>query len=86
MSRRLWIVWLLVALAAFGVAADAAACTVCYGESDDGILLGAKNAALFLVGFTYLLLTGGVATFVVLRRRSLRAGSADDDDVSGGAG
>lgn len=68
-----------VAAAVFGLAAlaglapDAAhGCTVCYGESESAIILGAQQATFLMVGITYLLLGGGVVTFVVLRRRAGR--------------
>lgn len=61
------------------VARGAYACTVCYGESESAIILGAEQATLLMVGLTYFLLGGGVAAFVFLRRRSIRAQQAPMD-------
>ncbi|RMH23035.1 MAG: hypothetical protein D6696_01805 [Acidobacteria bacterium] len=68
--------WALVVLAALGLAAEAAACPVCYGDSDEPMIKAGQQAAVFMVGVTYLLLTGGVAAFITLRRRTLRRGTA----------
>lgn len=71
--RKMKGVSMLVALVATGaVARGAHACTVCYGDSESAVILGAQQATLLMVGLTYFLLGGGVATFIVLRRRSLR--------------
>lgn len=74
-SRK--IVLALVVLATLVLAADAMACTVCYGDSDEPMVKAAKQAILFMAGMTYTLLTGGVAVFIVLRRRVRRRLDAD---------
>lgn len=68
-------------LAATAWARDAAACSVCYGDAEGGFILGAQWAALLMIGITYTLLSGGVVTFIALRRRALRrgAGAAETD-------
>ena len=60
----------LCALGAFPVDA----CPVCYGEQNDApIFRGAEAAILFLLGFTYTLISGGAVGFLLLRRRQRRA-------------
>jgi|GEM_PF-4200424 hypothetical protein len=50
------------------------ACPVCYGEQNDApIFQGAEAAILFLLGFTYTLISGGAVGFLLLRRRQRRA-------------
>ncbi len=81
MSRRKFV----LALAAFAMvvgATSAFGCTVCFGESDHPIVKGLEASVIFLVGVTYSLLGGGVASFFLLRRRARRLaeqGSTDAD-------
>ncbi len=80
MMRRIGIV--AMAVLAGSVAQNVRACTVCYGESESAVILGAQQATVLMVGLTYFLLGGGVAAFVLLRRRSLR----DDQQQVDGEG
>ena len=70
LRRDLWIATAAVAMLA--CASNALGCTVCFGESDDPIVKGAEASVLFMVGVTYMLLGGGVASFFLLRRRAKR--------------
>jgi len=58
-----------------------AACTVCYGNSEAAVIQGAQQATLVMLGVTYLLLCGGGATFVILRRRARRSKNVADEGV-----
>jgi hypothetical protein len=63
----------LAALAlAILVAAEAAACPVCFGETDDQVVDGVRWSVVFLGALVYVLMGGGVAMFLVLRRRARR--------------
>lgn len=64
-----------VSLLAAARASDVAACAVCYGDAEGGFILGAQWATLLMIGVTYTLLSGGVVTFIALRRRALRRGA-----------
>lgn len=48
----------------------AAACPVCYGDSDSPMAQGANNAVLFLLGVVLLVQAGFVALFYTFWRRS----------------
>ncbi len=72
MKRRRMIFLGLAAAAMLAVAANALACAVCFGDSNDPIVKGAEASVLFMVGVTYFLLGGGVTTFFLLRRRARR--------------
>jgi len=74
----------LAALVMLSLTANAFACSVCFGDSDHPIVKGLEASVIFLVGITYSLLGGGVATFFLLRRRAkrlaeLQTASATDD-------
>ena len=71
MSRRTTLLG-LAALAMLAVASASWACPVCFGESDSPIVKGAEYSVLFMMGVTYSLIGGGLATFVILRRRQRR--------------
>jgi hypothetical protein len=63
-----------VALAAAGGAllpATARACAVCYGRAEAPVLEGTRLSVVFLLVLTYLLLGGGVAGFLLRRRRAV---------------
>lgn len=47
-------------------------CPVCYGDSDAPIMKGAEMSVIFMAITTYVLIGGGVAMFIMLRRRALR--------------
>lgn len=68
----------LTLIAALGTRA-VYACTVCYGDSESAVILGAQQATVLMVGLTYFLLGGGVATFLVLKRRASRRQQIEDD-------
>lgn len=51
--------------------AAAHACAVCYGQAEAPVLDATRLSIVFLLALTYLLLGGGIALFVALRRRSL---------------
>jgi len=61
-----------VLAAAAACAGRAAACPVCYGNSDAPVVHGAELSVMFMGLLTYALILGGAATFLVLRRRALR--------------
>ena len=69
-GRRLALALWVLALAAFGKVAEA--CPVCFGETDAPIVQGIEASVIFMVGVTYCLILGGVAMFIILRRRALR--------------
>ncbi len=81
-ARRRVLVTLLV-LMVLGVVlwpSAAVACAVCYGDnSDSGFVRGAQWATVLMVGVTYGMLTGGVALFVILRRRASKATNEDGE-------
>jgi uncharacterized membrane protein YphA (DoxX/SURF4 family) len=68
--------WAAAALAAFALvlvfAADAAACPACFGETDDAMTDGARWSIAFLGALVYLLIGGGLAVVLALRRRVRR--------------
>lgn len=66
------IVWVLVSIAGLGAVLPAAACPVCYGDTDSPMIRGAELSILFMAILTYALIFGGVALFIVLRRRARR--------------
>jgi hypothetical protein len=54
-------------------AAEAAACPVCFGETDDEhIANGVRWSMVFLGALVYLVIGGGAAMVLVLRRRVRR--------------
>jgi len=63
---------LLLLTFALAWAAEAAACPVCFGDTDDPVVDGVRWSVIFLGGLVYLLLGGGVAMFIILRRRAQR--------------
>jgi uncharacterized membrane protein YphA (DoxX/SURF4 family) len=68
--------WAAAALAALAVvlafAADAAACPVCFGDTEDQVAEGARWSMVFLGALVYLLIGGGLAVVLALRRRVRR--------------
>jgi hypothetical protein len=70
-ARRAAVVLAALALALV-VAAEAAACPVCFGETDDQVVEGVRWSVVFLGALVYVLMGGGVAMFLVLRRRARR--------------
>lgn len=70
-ARRTAVVLAALALALV-VAAEAAACPVCFGETDDQVVEGVRWSVVFLGALVYVLMGGGVAMFLVLRRRARR--------------
>lgn len=84
-NARRWVIGWSCAVAALW-AEGAAACTVCYGDSEAAIVRGAEQATLLMVGVTYLLLGGGAATFVVLRQRARRSAAGAVERSGGEAG
>lgn len=69
--RRLFVFGTAVFVAAT-LAAPALACPVCFGDTDSPMMRGAQLSIVFLAIVTYLLITGGVVVFLVLRRRAVR--------------
>jgi hypothetical protein len=63
----------LTLLAAALGAGEAAACSVCFGPAGEPMVDGTRAAIVFMLGLTYLLLGGGVATAVLLRRSRRQA-------------
>lgn len=72
MTKKNLIVWGLLIVGLLAVAAESSACPVCFGESDAPIIKGLEASILFMLGVTYSLIFGGVATFILLRRRARR--------------
>lgn len=70
------VIWGILVAALLLMAAESLACPVCFGESDDPIIKGLQSSILFMVGITYTLILGGVATFIFLRRRARRLEAA----------
>lgn len=71
-ARRAAVVLAALALAIL-FAAEAAACPVCFGETDDTqVVDGVRWSVVFLGALVYVLMGGGVAMFLVLRRRARR--------------
>lgn len=66
----------LVLLGMAAVAAPAAACPVCYGDTDSPMVEAAGLSIVFMAIFTYTLIFSGVALFLVLRRRARRLAQA----------
>lgn len=66
----------LVVLGALALAAPSAACPVCYGDTDAPMVKAAGLSIVFMAIFTYALIFGGVALFIVLRRRARRLAHA----------
>ena len=75
-ALRKTVIWLAVVVALLALAAESLGCPVCFGESDDPIIKGLESSILFMVGITYTLILGGVATFIFLRRRARRMAEA----------
>ena len=71
MTKKI-VIWAVLIAALLALAADSLACPVCFGDSDDPIIKGLESSVLFMVGITYTLILGGVATFIFLRRRARR--------------
>lgn len=82
MSRRAWFRGALVALVLLALAPAAAACPVCFGDTDAPIMRGVEASVLFMVGLTYFLILGGVVTFVLLRRRARRIEGEQAESIS----
>lgn len=74
---------LLVLAVALLVAPHASACPVCYGETDSGILDGARLSVLFMGLLTYGLIGGGLGIFLALRRRVRRLQEQEQDPRKG---
>lgn len=71
-ARRAAVVLAALALAIL-FARGAAACPVCFGETDDQqVIDGVRWSVIFLGALVYVLMGGGVAMFLVLRRRARR--------------
>ncbi len=66
------VIWGVLIAALLALAAESLGCPVCFGDSDDPIIKGLESSILFMVGITYTLILGGIATFILLRRRSRR--------------
>jgi len=65
--------WSLIIVASLGVllnAAPATACSVCYGDPDSSMTLGAQAGVLVLLGVVGTVLTGLVALLVFWMRRA----------------
>jgi len=83
-SRR-WLLPAAVAMAALLLGAGkASACAVCWGDPESPLVRGAEAAILFMGAVTYLLIGGGVALFVVARRRARRGRAAGEPSWEGG--
>ena len=69
---RIFVVFTIFLL--FGLVGERVqACPVCYGEHNDApIFQGAEAAMLFLLGFTYSLIGGGLGGWWLLRRQQRR--------------
>jgi hypothetical protein len=73
------------AAAVLALAPSAAhACAVCYGKAGGDMIDGARVSVLFLLGLVYLLLLGGIAAFVMARRRRGAPAAAPHDMERGG--
>jgi len=86
MSWRRLKVWAVATAISLLWAAESFACPVCYGKTDAPVVKGAEMSIIFLGTLTYLLIGGGVAAFVVLRRRAMRENAdetAAKDDTFG---
>lgn len=67
-----WLPALVAAGAAAWLPSAAHACAVCYGAAESPVITGTRLSIVFLLVLTYLLLGGGIAGFVLLRRRAIR--------------
>lgn len=67
--------FLVLAVAALALAWGplAAACPVCFGEAEAPVIDGVRWAIVFMAVLVYGLIGGGIALFLVLRRRSAAA-------------
>lgn len=54
------------------MAAPAWACPVCFGETEDQVVDGVRWSMVFLGALVYLVIGGGAAMVLVLRRRARR--------------
>lgn len=64
---------LLALLAALVLPRTAAACSVCWGGASNSPWIGASIwVYVFLLALTYAVIGGGIAAFVISRRRALR--------------
>lgn len=71
MSRKKAL-WLVMIVAMLIPASASFACPVCFGDIDHPIIHGLEASILFMVGITYTVITSGVVTFILLRRRARR--------------
>ena len=63
-----------LALATLAVGASPSlACAVCFGAADDPMVGAVRGSILFLLGLTYVVIGGGVALAIVLRRHRSRS-------------
>ena len=62
------------------------ACAVCFGAPDDPQTRGMNAAILTLLGVTYTLFMGMIATGFVLWRKSRQAAEAESADEDGASG
>jgi hypothetical protein len=69
MRARAAAITVLVLLAGAG---DALACAVCYGQAQGDVISGAKLSIAFLGALVYVVIGGGAAMLVALRRRVRR--------------
>ncbi len=78
---------LTVAFLAFLVSTAAAACPVCFGDSDGEMARGANNGILFLLGVVFFVQAGLVAIFwsIWRRTRQLRELRSKFELLEGGA-
>lgn len=71
MKRRL-LIGVLLAAGTLALAGPAAACPVCFGEAESGIIDGVRWAIVFMGALVYALIGGGIALVIALRRRVRR--------------
>jgi len=83
MSRKVYFL-AAVFLVIVTSAPEAFGCPVCYGESDEQILKGVEMSVLFMIGLTYLLLTGSAVLTFFVYRRHLRRRSAEQGETASG--
>jgi len=70
-------------VAALLPAAEALACSVCFGDIDAPIGQSLRSSVLFLLGLTYVVIGGGALGFFVARRRGQRRRMAAVTDPRG---
>ena len=74
----------LVGIFLAAAASPAWACSVCFGKADSPIVKGVELSVIFMVGVTYTVITGGFASFFLLRLRARRKMLAEG--AAGGEG